>query len=108
LSCHWEFQSDFAVYDLGFYSHHTSMDGGIPQVITDAIADRISSSYYLVFGREFNSDGDLEKVWVEMDLPHTADFCYWEDGTLSHLKFMTELRANEAKGTSGILLSLLL
>jgi hypothetical protein len=37
-----------------------------------------------------------------MDLPHTADYCYWEDGTLSHLKFMTELRANEAKGTSGI------
>jgi len=37
---------------------------------------------------------------VEVELPHTEDFCHWEDGTLSHLKFMVELRANEAKGSS--------
>jgi len=97
-----EFQNDFAVYELGFYSHHRSFTGGIPDVLATAIDSRISSSYYLLFGREFNADGDLEKVWIELELPHTADFCYWEEGTLSHLKFMTELRANEAKGNSGI------
>ncbi len=64
-----QFQSDFGVYDLGFYSHHGSFTGGIPDVMATAIDSRISSSYYLLFGREFNADGDLERVWVEVELP---------------------------------------
>ena len=38
---------------------------------------------------------------MEVELPHTSHFCYWEDGALSHLKFMVELRANAARGVSG-------
>ncbi|TVR87825.1 MAG: hypothetical protein EA411_06510, partial [Saprospirales bacterium] len=62
------YQADFAVYDLGFYSHHTSMDGGIPQVISDAISDRITTPYYLLFGREMDREGRLKRVWVEVEL----------------------------------------
>ncbi|TVR85869.1 MAG: hypothetical protein EA411_12085 [Saprospirales bacterium] len=64
------------VLKLGFYSHHTSMDGGIPQVISDAISDRVFTSYYLLFGREMDWEGRLKMVWVEVELPHTADFCF--------------------------------
>ena len=66
------YQSQFAVYDLGFYHHHTSYEGGIPDVMQQAIAG-LATSYYLVFGREMNRDGELEKVWVEMELPE-GDF----------------------------------
>jgi len=45
------------------------MDGGIPEVITEAIADRISTPYYLLFGREMDDEGKLKKVWVELELP---------------------------------------
>ncbi len=65
-----------------------------------AIANRITHSYYLLFGREMDVQGDLKKVWVEVELPNTAEFCYWEDGTFSHLKFMVDFRANAAKGLS--------
>ena len=68
-----EFQSQFAVYDMGFYSHHTSYEGGIPDVMQQAI-DGLATSYYLVFGREINSDGELERVWVEMELPEGGYF----------------------------------
>ena len=47
-----------------------------------------------------DNEGSLKKVWVEMELPHTSHFCYWEDGALSHLKFMVELRANFTSGGS--------
>ncbi|TVR86941.1 MAG: hypothetical protein EA411_09095 [Saprospirales bacterium] len=79
---------------------HTSMSGRIPQVISDAIDNHITTPYYLLFGREMDWEGRLKRVWVEVELPHTADFCFWEDGTLSHLKFMTETRANSVKGLS--------
>ncbi|TVR86940.1 MAG: hypothetical protein EA411_09090 [Saprospirales bacterium] len=65
------YQADFAVYDLGFYSHHTSMDGGIPQVISDAIDNHITTPYYLLFGREMDDQGDLKQVWVEVELPES-------------------------------------
>jgi len=94
------YRPDFAVYDMGFYAHHPNMVGGIPEVMADAISDRITHPYYLFFAREMDDQGDLKKVWVEMELPNTAEFCYWEDGTFSHLKFMVDFRANAAKGLS--------
>ncbi|TVQ50980.1 MAG: LysM domain-containing protein [Saprospirales bacterium] len=63
------YQADFAVYDLGFYAHHSKMVGGIPEVMAKAISDRITHSYYLVFGREMDDQGDLKRVWVEVELP---------------------------------------
>lgn len=65
-------QNSFAVYDMGFYAHHPNMVGGIPEVMADAISDRITHSYYLLFGREMDDQGDLKKVWVEVELPNTA------------------------------------
>ena len=50
-------QNDFAVYDMGFYTHHAAMTGGVQKVMADAISDRISHSYYLVFGREMDREG---------------------------------------------------
>jgi len=65
---------DFAVYDLGFYAHHSKMTGGIPDIITNAIANRITHPYYLLFGREMDDQGDLKRVWVEVELPDTGEF----------------------------------
>ncbi len=64
-----DYRSDFAVYDLGFYHHHSSYEGGIPDVITNAITNRVTHSYFLLFGRELDNEGNLKKVWVEMELP---------------------------------------
>ena len=73
-----EFQSDFAVYDLGFYSHHISYEGGIPDVLQQVI-DGLTTDYYLIFGREMNRDEELEKVWVEMGLPEGGGFSCWTE-----------------------------
>jgi len=66
-----EFQSDFAVYDLGYYSHHGSFTGGIPDVITNVITNHVTHPYYLLFGREMDDEGGLKKVWVEVELPES-------------------------------------
>ncbi len=63
-----DFQSDFAVYDLGFYHHHASYESGIPCAMQQAI-NGLTTPYYLVFGREMDNEGSLKKVWVEMELP---------------------------------------
>ncbi len=62
-------QNDFAVYDMGFYTHHAVMTGGVQKVMADAISDRITHSYYLLFGREMDREGRIKKVWVEVELP---------------------------------------
>ncbi len=93
-------QNDFAVYDMGFYAHHPNMVGGIPDVMAKTIDDHVTHSYYLVFGREMDREGRIKKVWVELELPNTVQFCYWEDGTFSQLKFMIDIRVNAAKGLS--------
>jgi hypothetical protein len=69
-----EFQNDFAVYDLGFYSHHRSFTGGIPDVITNVITNHVTHPYYLLFGREMDDEGGLKKVWVEVELPEGGWF----------------------------------
>ncbi len=78
-----EFQSDFGVYDLGFYHHHTAYEGGIPDVITKAIANRVTHPYYLLFGRELDNEGKLKKVWVEMELPEGGYFSCVETSTFN-------------------------
>ena len=85
---------------MGFYAHHPNMVGGIPEVMTKTIDDHVTHSYYLLFGREMDREGRIKKIWIEVELPSTAQFCYWEDGTFSHLKFMVDIRANAAKGLS--------
>jgi hypothetical protein len=61
------------------------MVGGIPEVMAKAISDRITHSYYLVFGREMDDQGELKRVWVEVELPNTAEFCFWENPIRNYL-----------------------
>ncbi|TVR86944.1 MAG: hypothetical protein EA411_09110, partial [Saprospirales bacterium] len=100
------YQSDFAVYDLGFYSHHTSMDGGIPEVISEAIANHITTPYYLLFGREMDDQGDLKQVWVEVELPEGGDLNCWTETnwvlSQKSVEYFVDSLVNEA-GSKNIL-----
>ena len=64
-----DYRSDFAVYDMGFYTYHPNMVGGIPEVMTKTIDDHVTHSYYLVFGREMDREGNFKKTWVKLKLP---------------------------------------
>ncbi len=59
------YRPDFAVYDLGFYAHHPNMVGGIPEVMAKAKSDRITHSYYLLFGREMDDQGCNRNIHEE-------------------------------------------
>ncbi|TVQ50977.1 MAG: hypothetical protein EA362_01085 [Saprospirales bacterium] len=88
-------QNAFAVYDLGFYAHHPKMVGGIPEVMAKAISDRITHSYYLFFGREMDDQGDLKKVWVEVELPEGGYFsCIDSLSPTIRYELATKLRLN--------------
>ena len=100
-----EFQSDFAVYDLGFYSHHISYEGGIPDVLQQVI-DGLTTDYYIIFGREMNRDEELERVWVEVGLPDGDFLSCLEPSQKSFHAHMAGIILNEPTingGFSGLL-----
>ena len=71
-----EFQNDFKVYDGGFYIHLESYRGyGYPEAFED-LKDEITTTYYLIVGRQNDSRGLNTKFFVEVNLPDiTSDGC---------------------------------
>lgn len=66
------FQSAFAVYDFGYYSHHLIWRDRTPEIVIRTIEDWVTHPYYLILGREMDRNGIILKVWLEMELP-------WQD-----------------------------
>jgi hypothetical protein len=72
-----EFQSDFAVYDFGFYLHQERYEGGVPGVFQAKVAEVEGlSSYYFLIGRAIKTQGFLD-FYIELKLPENSeDSCY--------------------------------
>lgn len=70
-----EFQNDFKVFDIGFYAHAESMYGTTDQLWESAKTKAASlSQYYLLIGRELNSDGVYSRIRTDLVLPTTGVF----------------------------------
>ena len=78
-----EVKDSFAVVDFGFYSHNQNMVGGYPEfmnLMIKRLATDPKTKYYLLFGRESNSDRPNTKIWVKVVLPYNTYFnCVWQD-----------------------------
>ncbi len=74
-----DFRRDFRVYDFGFYLHNENFDGSYPDVF-EQVKSQIDKPYYLLFGKQTDSTGVYNKIWVEVKLPETNIFeCYTEE-----------------------------
>lgn len=68
-----EFQSQFKVFDLGFYSLNEYMNDGFGTVWTNGIAEAgQQSNYYILFGRQLQASDGVTKIWFSMNLPTTG------------------------------------
>ena len=71
-----DFQSDFKVFDAGFYLLNEKMQGGYPAVFEKFVTQvAAQSKYYLLVGRGVDVDGIL-KLYVESNVTGTQ--CYNE------------------------------
>ncbi len=70
-----EFQNDFTVFDLGFYSISEYMEGGFESFWEKLKIDAASQSmYYLIFAKVNNSNGLNTEFWVDLKLPSSNVF----------------------------------
>jgi hypothetical protein len=65
-----EFQSQFKVYDMGFYRHTNSMVGTSTSDVWSSTITGLSAPYYLIFGRESDPNGNFNQIRVELKLPN--------------------------------------
>jgi hypothetical protein len=75
-----EFQSQFKVYDFGFYPLNEYTQGGFSEFWNIAINEAKSETpYYLIFGRQLPDSKGKAKIWVEINLPNTGSFSCIDD-----------------------------
>lgn len=65
-----EYQSQFNVYDFGFYSLNENMQGGF-QGVWDKMLNKVKaqSKYYLLIGRQPPDSKGNTKTWVDLKIP---------------------------------------
>ena len=69
------YQDSFKVFDMGFYVHNEVMGGGTPEFFTYAkTTAKQRSKYYLLFGKQSDSNGIYTKFWVDLSLPNSDIF----------------------------------
>ncbi len=75
-----EFQSQFKVYDFGFYANNEFMQVGFQdlwdKVVNDAKAE---TPYFVIFGRQLPDSKGNAKIWVEVNLPNSGSFSCIDD-----------------------------
>jgi hypothetical protein len=94
-----EFQSQFKVYDFGFYLHNEVMQGGVNEIWTKVKYNASSESdYYLLFGRVFIASLNKNKIFIDIVLPESGIFQCIDDASPHHrpnLPLKYEAIANE-------------
>lgn len=73
-----QFQSQFKVYDFGFYLHNETFRGfGYPEAFQKAITDAEGqTSSFLLIGKQTDSKGVYSRFYVHVNLPDvTGDGC---------------------------------
>lgn len=88
----------FKIYDAGFYVHTESTIEGVTPIwdkIKADIENDPNSEYYLIFGRESNSQGLNRRIRVELKLPTTSAYdCLTEEERVN-LGLYIEQAAND-------------
>jgi len=68
-----EFQAQFKVFDLGFYSLNEYMNDDFGTIWSNGIAEAgQQSTYYILFGRQLQASDGVSKIWFSMNLPTTG------------------------------------
>jgi hypothetical protein len=81
--------------DFGFYAFNKNMEGGYPEfmdMMVEKLATDPKTKYYLLFGRQTDSNGPNTKLWVKVKLPNNQYFnCIWQErlNTLDEYMKMT-------------------
>jgi hypothetical protein len=78
------YRSQFAVYDMGFYSLGEYMEGGFQEVFNKKIQEVSAlSNYYLLFGRQMPDSKGKAKIWLALKLPPSdIPDCNNREGTI--------------------------
>jgi hypothetical protein len=90
-----ELRNKFKVYDFGFYVFSKDLKGGNDPIFKQAVDKaKAESEFYVLFGKESNSDGIYTKFWFDMKLPNTARFTCMDSRYRSDLISKYKLLAN--------------
>lgn len=91
-------RSVFKIYDVGFYIHSESTIDGIEPIWENIKADVENdpeTEYYLIFGRESNSQGINKRIRVELKLPNSSNYSCLTQEERNNLQNYIEHAANE-------------
>jgi hypothetical protein len=69
-----EFQSQFKVYDIGYYRLNQNMEGFSTNETWENCLAGTGNRNFLAFGRIINNDGSIKEIKVELKLPGTGVF----------------------------------
>lgn len=70
------FRSDFKVYDAGFYIFMDKFNGFTYPEGFEVLRGSVSSTYYVLVGKQNDPNGLFTKFWVDVNLPDiTGDGC---------------------------------
>lgn len=68
-------QDSFRVFDFGFYLLQNNFSGGLPAAFQQKIEEVNSlSPYYLLFGKQSDTNGVYTKFWLELKLPGAESY----------------------------------
>lgn len=91
-----EFQSQFKVFDLGYYSLNEYMDGSFESIWNEGIADAAQqSTYYIIFGRQLQDGNGENKIWFSMNLPNTGGLSCIQPDQITFLENLISTMLNE-------------
>ncbi|MEZ4909190.1 MAG: hypothetical protein R2771_16455 [Saprospiraceae bacterium] len=89
------YQSQFKVFDFGFYRHSEHFEGEFPEEFDMAIAQAEQASpYYLLFGKQCDSKGIYTRIWVKVKLPDDRAFSCMDEAQLEGLASELTMLAN--------------
>jgi hypothetical protein len=81
-----EYQDSFKVFDFGFYLHHNTYQGGVPQKIQEMKQEASGMSpYFLLFGRQLSESNKTSKLWIEVKLPENFSTCDNREGYIRNI-----------------------
>lgn len=91
-----EFQSQFKVFDFGFYLHHERFQEGFAGPFEQKIqAITALSPWFLAFGRQIDQGGACTKFWVELKLPVSGRFSCMSEMERTLLKAKAQSVVNQ-------------
>jgi len=92
-----EFQSDFKVFDFGFYSLSENMQGGFQAVWDNNVIPTANqqAKYYILFGRQLPDSKGQSKIWFKLKLPRTGNFECFEESYFTKVEYKITKLLNE-------------